>query len=101
MTGFTIMSIWFQNVMSVAQIAACCGVAALLFQGAAFAANPPAEAQTDAATTAEIQQAEVAAEYRIQALDSLQIAVFQEPDLTQKVKVSQQGNISYPLLGSV
>ncbi len=101
MTGFTIMSIWFQNAMSVAQIAACCRLAALLFQDAAFAADPPAEARTDAATTADIQPAEVTAEYRIQPFDTLQITVFQEPDLTQKAKVSQQGKISYPLLGSV
>ncbi len=40
-------------------------------------------------------------EYRIQPLDTIQITVFQEPDLTQKVKVSQQGTINYPLLGTV
>jgi len=58
-------------------------------------------AQTGAPAETEVQPAAVAAEYRIQPLDTLQITVFQEPDLTQKAKVSQQGKISYPLLGSV
>jgi polysaccharide export outer membrane protein len=40
-------------------------------------------------------------EYRIQPLDSVQITVFNEPDLSVKVRVSAQGSINYPLLGSV
>lgn len=40
-------------------------------------------------------------DYRIQPLDSLQITVFNEPDLSVKVRVSARGNINYPLLGSV
>jgi polysaccharide export outer membrane protein len=40
-------------------------------------------------------------ERRIQALDSLQITVFNEPDLTLKATVSADGTISYPLLQSV
>jgi polysaccharide export outer membrane protein len=47
------------------------------------------------------QPASSATEYRIQSSDALQITVFQEPDLTQKAKVSPAGTISYPLLGSV
>ena len=40
-------------------------------------------------------------DYRIQPLDSVQITVFNEPDLSVKVRVSPQGAINYPLLGSV
>ena len=40
-------------------------------------------------------------DYRIQPLDSLQITVFNEPDLSVRVRVSAQGSINYPLLGSV
>ena len=39
--------------------------------------------------------------YRIQSLDTIQINVFGEPDLSVRVRVSSQGNINYPLLGSV
>jgi polysaccharide export outer membrane protein len=34
-------------------------------------------------------------------MDTLQINVFSEPDLSLKVRVSAQGTINYPLLGSV
>ena len=40
-------------------------------------------------------------DYRIQPLDTIQITVFNEPDLSVKVRVSAQGSINYPLLGSV
>ena len=40
-------------------------------------------------------------DYRIQPLDSLQITVFNEPDLSVRVRVSAQGKINYPLLGAV
>ncbi|MCX6901189.1 MAG: polysaccharide export protein [Verrucomicrobia bacterium] len=40
-------------------------------------------------------------EYRIRAGDSLSISVFQEPDLSQKAKVTQSGSIRHPLLGVV
>jgi polysaccharide biosynthesis/export protein len=40
-------------------------------------------------------------DYRIQPLDSIQITVFNEPDLSVKVRVSAQGRINYPLLGPV
>jgi polysaccharide export outer membrane protein len=40
-------------------------------------------------------------EYIIQPLDTLQINVFQEPDLSVKTRVTQLGTINYPLLGSV
>jgi polysaccharide export outer membrane protein len=40
-------------------------------------------------------------DYRLGAGDTLRIAVFQNPDLTTEVRVSEQGVVSYPLIGSV
>lgn len=40
-------------------------------------------------------------DYRISALDVLSVTVFQEPELTREVKVSQTGYITFPLLGKV
>jgi protein involved in polysaccharide export with SLBB domain len=37
----------------------------------------------------------------IQPLDTLDIKVFNEPDLSVKVAISQEGSITYPLLGTV
>ena len=42
-----------------------------------------------------------AVEYRIQPFDTLQITVFQEPDLSVKSRVSAAGTINYPLLGAI
>ncbi len=40
-------------------------------------------------------------DYRLSAGDMMRIVVFQNPDLTTEVRVSESGVISYPLLGSV
>jgi polysaccharide export outer membrane protein len=40
-------------------------------------------------------------DYRIHPLDTLQINVFNEPNLSVKVRVSTKGTVNYPLLGSV
>lgn len=40
-------------------------------------------------------------DYRLGAGDTMRIVVFQNPDLTTEVRVSESGIISYPLLGSV
>jgi polysaccharide export outer membrane protein len=40
-------------------------------------------------------------DYRLGAGDTMRIVVFQNPDLTTEVRVSENGVISYPLLGSV
>lgn len=40
-------------------------------------------------------------DYKVTALDTLSIKVFQEPDLTLDVKVTQTGYITFPLLGKV
>lgn len=41
------------------------------------------------------------AEYQIGAGDSIRIVVFQNPDLTLETRVTENGTISYPLIGSV
>jgi polysaccharide export outer membrane protein len=53
-------------------------------------AKPPAESSGP-----------VLKDYRVVSLDVLSITVFQEPDLTREVKVSQTGYITFPLLGKV
>jgi polysaccharide export outer membrane protein len=40
-------------------------------------------------------------EYRIGALDVVEVSVYQVPDLTRSVQVDATGNISLPLIGSV
>ena len=40
-------------------------------------------------------------EYTVQPEDVLQVTVFEEPDLTTKVRVIRTGEITYPLLGKV
>ncbi|MCX7886317.1 MAG: polysaccharide export protein [Verrucomicrobiae bacterium] len=54
-----------------------------------------------AANTNAPSAAPTTAEYRIQPSDLLDIHVYQEPDLSLKVRVRPDGKISYPLLGSV
>jgi protein involved in polysaccharide export with SLBB domain len=58
----------------------------------AVAAVSPAVAATNPAPTPE---------YKVQPFDTLQFTVFQEADLSVKVKVTPQGNITYPLLGTI
>ena len=43
----------------------------------------------------------VCAEYKIEAEDVLSITVYDQPDLTSKVRVSAQGEITCPLVGNV
>jgi polysaccharide export outer membrane protein len=40
-------------------------------------------------------------EYRLGAGDTIRVLVFQNPDLTLETRVSENGTISYPLLGTV
>ena len=40
-------------------------------------------------------------DYHIQPLDTIQVSVFNEADLSVQRRVSPQGYITYPLLGSV
>lgn len=40
-------------------------------------------------------------DYRLQPEDVLQITVYEQPDLTTKVRITSKGEISFPLLGKV
>ncbi len=58
----------------------------------------------DLAVAAAVQQAQAKtqdADYRLGGADLLEIAVFGEKDLDRKVRVSQDGTITFPLAGSV
>jgi len=57
-----------------------------------------AQAQSGAATPA---TAAVSPEYRLGAGDVVRIVVYQNPDLTLETRVSENGLVSYPLLGNV
>ena len=61
-----------------------------------LASAPPPQTGTGRPVTAP-----VLTDYQIQPLDTIQINVFSEPDLSVKVRVSAKGTINYPLLNSV
>ncbi len=42
-----------------------------------------------------------AVDYTLQPLDLLRVVVFQEPDLERQVRISQEGAINLPLIGSL
>jgi polysaccharide export outer membrane protein len=67
-------------------LAAALGASALAAQAQGSAASAPAAA---------------AAEYRLGAADVIRIVVYQNPDLTLETRVSENGVISFPLLGAV
>jgi polysaccharide export outer membrane protein len=79
--------------------------------GACALLNPPppagsggkAQAQgEDAAIASALQQLNSKkAEYTIGGADLLEITVYQQPDLDRKLRVSQNGTISFPLAGLV
>ena len=71
------------------------GVIALMAMGPALqaqAATPPTAATS---ANASVEQ------YRIGAGDTLHITVYQSPDLSMDTRVTEAGDISYPLLGHV
>src|SRR5512132_3949777 len=45
--------------------------------------------------------AAVPAEYKLGPGDAIKVQVYQNPDLTVEARVSENGSISYPLIGSV
>ena len=67
-------------------LAAALGASALAAQAQVSAASAPAAA---------------AAEYRLGAADVIRIVVYQNADLTLETRVSENGVISFPLLGAV
>ena len=60
--------------------------------------TPSAPSETVSSTN---KSADVQNDYRIQPLDTIQISVFNEADLSVQRRVSPQGSITYPLLGAV
>lgn len=63
-----------------------------LFAFAAPAQTPPTSAPSGAAASAE---------YRLGAGDVVRVVVYQNPDLTLETRVSENGLVSYPLLGNI
>ncbi|MFM2449859.1 MAG: polysaccharide exporter [Pseudomonadota bacterium] len=61
----------------------------------------PALAQTHAAPTAAANLSSAKPDYTLGAGDAIRIQVFQNPDLTIETRVSENGSISYPLIGSI
>jgi polysaccharide biosynthesis/export protein len=67
-----------------------------------LAGTAPAQAQAQPANTATTKPpAALGNEYRIGAGDVVRITVFQNPDLTLETRVTENGVISFPLLGSI
>lgn len=62
-------------------------------------AQTPAPAGTAAAT--QPQSPQVKPDYTLGAGDAIRIQVFQNPDLTIETRVSENGSISYPLVGAL
>lgn len=68
---------------------------------AAKAVTPQSQAEEAAIATA-IQQIESKkSDYRISGADLIRISILGEKDLDREVRVSQNGTITYPLIGSV
>ena len=63
--------------------------------------SPQSSTNFAEAASAPRQDALPSQEYRIQAEDVLQVAVYEEPDLTTKARVAGSGDIMVPLLGHV
>lgn len=60
----------------------------------------PAAAQTAAAVPASAASSN-SAEYRLGSGDVMRVSVYQNPDLTLETRVSENGLVSYPLLGNI
>ena len=64
--------------------------------------NLPSGAEAYSIIPAKPENAHAAADYRIGALDTIDVSVFEEPDLSVKaIQVDASGNIALPLVGSV
>jgi polysaccharide biosynthesis/export protein len=74
------------------------GLAAVAIALAALAGTTTVSAQ---ATSAEPVRAAPSAEYRLGAGDVVRITVFQNPELTLESRLTEGGQISFPLLGAV
>ncbi len=79
------------------------GLFALLVAHAASLAQTPARMQVVApAASAQPQNAlQAPVNYQLAAGDTIHILVFQNPDMTLDTRVSEDGAITYPLIGSI
>jgi len=84
---------------------ACCTAGALapLCAGAQIAAiaNGPSGPAANAAPASSAAQVLKGREYLLGAGDLLKISVYQMPDLTLETRVSENGTLTYPLIGTV
>jgi polysaccharide biosynthesis/export protein len=94
--------------LSLSPFLAFVAFAALVALSLAFAlpeakaqAKPAAAPATAAEAAARRQSEATRDDYRLGAGDIVRIQVFQNPELTVEARLSEAGNISYPLLGAV
>lgn len=90
----------------IALLAAACGPLRIVPSGQDTAKVSAKQSQAEqaeaAALAAAVQQAnEKKTDYLLSGADLLQISVFGEKDMDRQVRVSQNGTITYPLIGSV
>jgi polysaccharide export outer membrane protein len=65
------------------------------------AAPEKAAAKTESKTASSAQLEPLNADYVIQPLDVIRIQIYQEPDLGRELKVSQDGTVLMPFIGTV
>jgi polysaccharide biosynthesis/export protein len=75
-------------------------IRALLSFVVAFACALPAHAQPGGQTGAQ-PSAQSESEYQLGRGDSIRVVIFQNPDLTVETRVTENGTISYPLVGTI
>lgn len=76
-------------------VGGCSGASDTSALSTSFTATAPAAAPADGSGTA------VSQGYRLSTGDTLDISVFQVPDLTKEVQIDAAGDISLPLIGQV
>jgi polysaccharide export outer membrane protein len=67
----------------------------------AFASDVTSPATAAAASAASAAVIDTSVDYKIGAMDVIDVAVFQVPDLSATVQVSESGQVTLPLLGQV
>ncbi|MGH7945533.1 MAG: polysaccharide biosynthesis/export family protein [Opitutaceae bacterium] len=78
-------------------VALCCGLTLCVVA----AAIPARAAGTRDVESKDIKPAQISRDYNILPADILEITVFQEPDLKATLRVSNEGTITFPLIGVV
>ncbi|MEO8120424.1 MAG: polysaccharide biosynthesis/export family protein, partial [Rhodoferax sp.] len=73
----------------------------LAFSGLTSHAQAPAPAPVTAAVASAPTPTQVKPDYPLGVGDAIRIQVFQNPDLTIETRVSENGSITYPMIGAV